>query len=276
MSPEEIGAFLRKYRERLKTQSSSKVQGYERIGTQKWLAEECGVTVKTISNLESGRSVVSKETVKLVCSKLDVNYNRISQFTNIHPEIVKIDFRSQKHISEVEEDPKRLKECRLMITLDPFKLSCTDDDYARLERINLLFPGEKTPFTALRLVKLVERGKGWLGYENDFGPSYDIDSEKPFRESVMLSQDGLDYLSWEKFLLMLKNPTSTYLDFQIDLAFDDHLFKNKFSVSFLVKVSKYELKDLIDRFEEKKPDSLPCRMHGDAQMFRDTIKFTVA
>lgn len=235
----EVRAGFKKSRGLKRRPSGAKINPHA-VGTQKWLAQESGVSVKLIQQLEK-KNTATARTIELVGNALGIDGFElildspvpmiscaIQNSLDIRPAESPFDNESSFHTSPI------------MLALDPIEITNEDTKLkeVRLKGISAELTGTPRPihFQWLYEVILTVSGKGWLGITNDgLLHSFVIPNtqgEAPIAKSIMLKPTGLPVTSWETFVTMIENDECNKT-LKLSVTFNFNTFQKKVDVFLL-------------------------------------------
>lgn len=212
--------------ERLASKSSEGElrRGEYGCGSQEWLAEQAGISPRTVNELERGKATL--KTVDAVSKVLNIKGRKYIQgygedFTGFRTTGV-VDFRPGINGRQLGNETAYLND-PFLITLDPVVITINDGfiDSATLLHmdIKLSVGGMEADLNWLYNVSLTSRSSTWLGDEEDVS-EVAIPANQPYQSSVMFNQDFLNSVSWKQFVDHIKSTDDKRILLTLTLSFE--------------------------------------------------------
>jgi hypothetical protein len=231
--------------------------GSPSTGTQEWLAEQAKVSIRALQYLERGEGSLSN--LKKVCTALGISQwqqliiNYGEDYVNCIANRF-VDFRPSIY---PPENPETFANSGLLMTLDPLTLLVAKGKFENilLQEVNATLTGLAEPitYTWLAEVSLTPNGQGWLGWVKEVEPMNLLANDVPLNVPIMLKQLRVPHVSWGEFVCAVENLTTSQLNIDVCLVFQN------FTKKFTVYVSVDLLKVLFNEGRNKYRSPLPYR-----------------
>lgn len=235
------------------------VKGEPARGTQEWLAEKSGTSVRAIQYLEDGEASIA--TVDSVSSLLQLKGRELiigygEEYVSCRMNGV-VDFRPADYPLD---DESGFFKSPVMITVDPISIIFKSVDINRfyLEKMEMMvfFPDSTVNLTWIYNVSMTPNATGWLGVENEVRPFF-IETSKGDEEvhnSIMFNSEEIPFLSWEDFIFKTSNLKEPKLAIEVKIIFSN------FEKIFPFYISTDYLKALIDEGRKSRNSLYPYRV----------------
>lgn len=240
------GTAFKKAREQIRKEhiNDDVPYGKPAIGTQLWLADEAGVTPRTIQNLEN-KGVASLGVIDAVSIPLRIqgkefikNYGKDS--VNCEAQGV-IDYRPNVDMLFY---PDKYHSRQFLITIDPLKISFANEDLSQvnLKKIEakLFLDDLVVDFYWVYNVQLIPgEDREWLGVESEVS-GITLKSLENYKSSIMFKQDGYNckIIRWSEFVDRIRSSSSNQIKVQVILNFE-HFKKDFFILSSIKEIIYY-------------------------------------
>lgn len=252
------GAALIKARLRIRTEHPGRGEsGKPAKGTQEWLAEQAGLSLRALQYLEQGEG--STESLKWVCTVLGIpawetlilNYG--SEYVSCTAKRF-IDFRPSSYPPHY---PDIFLNSSLQISLDPLSILVSQGKFESIllkeVRGKLCGLGEPIPLTWLAEVLLTPNGQGWLGWVREVEAMTLPANNTTVNIPIMFRQLAVPPVSWGDFVSSVEKISASQLNLEVCLEFQN------FTKEFTVYISTDLLKILFAEGRKKYSSPYPYR-----------------
>lgn len=252
------GVTLIKARLRIRTEHPGRGEsGKPAKGTQEWLAEQAGLSLRALQYLEQGEG--SAESLKWVCTVLGIpawetlilNYG--SEYVSCTAKRF-IDFRPSSYPPHY---PDIFLNSSLQISLDPLSILVSQGKFESIllkeVRGKLCGLGEPIPLTWLAEVLLTPNGQGWLGWVREVEAMTLPANNTTVNIPIMFRQLAVPPVSWGGFVSSVEKTNTSQLNLEVCLDFQN------FTKEFTVYISTDLLKILFAEGRKKYSSPYPYR-----------------
>lgn len=227
-------------------------------GTQEWLSEEAGVSLRAIQQLEQSNEA-SPRTVKSVSRVLNIDHWE-EYLLDYGLEYLScttkgfVDFRPEQN---PDQYPDTYMNSTLMLTIDPLSILAESGKFDSffLKEVNATISGldRFIHCSWLAEVSLTPGMNGWLGWVKETEEMQIEAVDKPLNMSIMFKQDDVPHASWADFIELVEKNQMSQFDIEVQLRFV------RFDKNFKVHISTDLLKILFEKGREKYASAWPHR-----------------
>lgn len=226
-------------------------------GTQEWLAEQAGISLRALQYLEKGEG--SAENLKWVCTVLNIPvwesliFNQGSEYVDCTAQRF-IDFRPSLY---PPHHPDSFLNSSLQVTLDPLSILVSKGkfDAILLKEVKGTLHGlpNPIPLTWLAEVLLTPNGQGWLGWVREVEAMTLPANNTTVNIPIMFRQLAVPPVSWGGFVSSVEKTKTSQLNLEVCLDFQN------FTKEFTVYISTDLLKILFADGRKKYSSPYPYR-----------------